>query len=219
MELVTREKLREQLNGLGIDFSDRMLQHALKGLDFKPAKFEGVSGGKGRIALHDPIDAWVIATAHYSKIAWTSNEVRLDVVAPTYDLVRNLDEAKYIPQFLEDRVFGMKLLYIASWNRGIPYSVLHDLLDANPAALDLCTQGRQFMVIVFMGYKMVLGDTLKMQPLPGTPHYEDAKEFDMSTFFAERWVEWTGGVFRQTAITTAINEGLIPEPEVPEGYR
>lgn len=208
MERISRERLRTEVARFGIDFSDRMLQYALRGIGITPA-YEGVPGGRGKVSRHDPIDAWVIASAEFGRAgSWTDESVSLKRLTGLYEWVREAEGAADIPGFLEDEVFGKKLLYIARWENGFPLDKLYECLQKDPKLYELNAYGPGFMRNFLMSYKGVFGKTLGGRPLPSEDDVfvEDSEK--MGRYFAQDLVSWAGDLFRINA---------SPAPEFPDG--
>lgn len=210
MERLRRDELNSQVARFGIDMSDRMLQHALKGVGIRPT-YEGVAGGKGKTSWFEPIDAYVIATAVFGRAAaWTSEAIRLDRLHGTYEQVAGLPDAQHIPGFLEDRSFGMKLLYVTQLEGGFPLLQLQECLLGDTALYELTRFGPEFLRIWLTSYVRAYGETWSAIRLPEVGNVNLVEAADRDELQLEHFknlVGWAAAMFQ----TLSSESGRLDE--------
>lgn len=202
MDLVTREGLLGLLKRFGIEYSDRALQHALKHMGLKPAAYQGQPGGKGRIALYDPFDAWVIATAYHGREAsWTSEHTRVDSAVAMYEYARKIEGAACIPDFTEDERYGLGVMYLTAQRGGMPVEKLFELLERDPDLIEQTMHGSQALHTILKAYTRTLGSILASRPLPTEANYEYQNRDDRDRYYTEELISWAGGNLRMLNTT------------------
>ncbi len=188
MDLIPRSKLPGHLARFGMPFGDAGLEAALRATGIRPTKYQGIAGGKGRIALLDPMVCWLLVAV------WEANKRRfrgvsreLETFRKLYDkLVENAD-CKYVPGFEDDREFGAQLLLLTSPAWGLEPRDIRRIVKKDSRVLDYSMRGREFLVVVLQAYNNVYGRTIAGLSIdPGKNPRQKASEQMLD--FAEAWL-------------------------------
>lgn len=210
-ESLTRQEITEKLEEFGIKCQDRMLTYALAGLGIQPVAYENLpSPQKGRRSLYPPETVWLIASAHRGvKGAFQTLGPNVKPKLPEelaafrelWDQVVTTDDAALLPcRLREDREFASQMLMLTSPDRGMGASDVIRRSHAKPELLDLCSEGREFMVRAFTAYKNVSGRWLIEEPIVVEDYRHMSLEL-LRYWFADSWV-------REMARLTAIADQI-----------
>ena len=177
MDLVKREGIPELLELLGMKYGDAGVQAAQRACGFKPTKYEGVAGGKGRIALFDPMVGWlIVSTWEANKRRFAGLDRAMVYFRELYPGFRKSPDAKYVPGFDKDPELGAQLLMLCSPLYGMEPRDIRRMAREEPRVFDLSQHGRTFMINVLQAYNDVYGRTiasLRVDPPPGeTPNVD-----------------------------------------------
>lgn len=171
MDLVGREKVPKLLKLFGMEYGDAGVQAAQRACGFKPTRYEGVAGGRGRIALLDPMVAWlIVSTWEANKRRFAGLDRAMDDFRKLYPGFRKSPDAKYIPGFVDDPELGAQLLMLCSPLYGMEPRDIRRMGREEPRVFDLSQHGRAFMINVLQAYNDVYGHTiasLRVDPPPG----------------------------------------------------
>jgi len=198
---ISRERITELLAEFGIKCQDRMLTYALAGLGIQPVAFASPETPKpGRKRLYDPLAVWVIASAHrgingafqtLGPNATPKLAEELEAFRHLWDEVSTTKKAAALPlprRLREDREFAAQLLMMTSPNRGMGASEVIRWSHKKPELLDLCSEGREFLVRALTAYKNVSGRWLIEEPLEPEEYRRMTPDL-LRHWFAEIWVE------------------------------
>lgn len=170
MELIQRSDIPEMLAKFGMTYSDAGVQAALRELGIKPTRYQGIAGGKGRIALFDPMVAWLIASA------WEAKKRRLKglnrAMVPFRDLYAELKtspDAKWVPGFADDDELGAQLLMLVSPGFAMEPRDIRRVGLKNPDVFDMSKRGRDYLVNILQGYNDVYGRSIDGRPVNPSP--------------------------------------------------
>lgn len=190
---ISRERISELLLEFGINCKDRMLTYALVALGIAP---EGpLLPGQKR--LYDEITVWLIASAHrgingafqaLGPNATPKLPEELEAFRCVWKQVSATDEAALLPcRLREDPEFAAQMLMLTSPDRGMGASEVIRWSHKKPELLDLCSEGREFLVQALTAYKNVSGDWLKNEPLEVDDSRLISREM-LRHWFASSWV-------------------------------
>jgi len=167
LELIKRSEIPGALRLFGLEFGDSWADAALRLTRVKAAGYEGIVGGKGRVALFDPMAVWVLVSI------WESNKRKfadlpkdMDYFRGVYQQLRKRPDAAGVPGFLEDEEFGAQVLMLTSPLSGMEPRDIRRLALNEGRVLDLSARGREHLVTVLQAYKGVLGLAITGEPLP-----------------------------------------------------
>lgn len=188
MELIPRSELPRHLAKFGMPYTGAGLEAALAAVGLKPAKYEGIPGGKGRISKFDPMVCWILVGV------WEGNKRRFrgvtDGLEPFRKLYRKLKDnpdGRHIPGFADDPEFGAQLLLLTSPAWGLEPREIRRIAREYPRALDYSVSGREFLVTVLQAYNNVTGQTiagLSVDPKKNARRKVSEQMLD----FAEAWL-------------------------------
>ena len=185
MELIQRGQLPALLALFGLNYTDAGVQAALRALGIKPAKYQGIKGG-GRIALFDPMVAWLIASA------WEANKRRLTGLDRELVFYRQLhgelkssSDAAFVPGFTDDGELGAQLLMLVSPGFGMEPRDIRRVGLRHREVFDLAKMGRDDLINVLQAYNDVYGRTIASLPVDPAPGSTGTTEAQTRAFLTD----------------------------------